>query len=99
MATHHPAGWSRSPGGQVRYWIRAEAHGILGGIGFAAAGLQLGPRDRTIGWSADARMANIGRIVTNHRFLLLPGVQVKRLASTVLRPGAARTDAGSGWPS
>ncbi len=70
--------------------IHAEAHGILGGIGLAAAGLQLGPRNRTIGWSADApggspspRGATIGRIVTNHHFLLLPGVQIKRLASTV----------------
>ena len=89
MATHHPEGWARAPGGQVRYWIRSS-HGILGGIGFAAAGLQLGPRDRTIGWSADARMANIGRIVTNHRFLLRPGVRVRKLAASVLRVAAAR---------
>ena len=89
MDAYHPAGWSRAPGGQVRYWIRS-AHGILGGLGFAAAGIQLGPRDRMIGWSADARLAHIGRVVSNHRFLLLPGVRVPKLASAVVRRAAAR---------
>ncbi len=68
MATHHPTGWNRAPGGQVRYWLRSEAFGILGGLGFAAASLQVGPRDQWIGWSADARVANIGRVISNHRF-------------------------------
>ena len=44
IETHHPEGWRRPPGGQVRYWIRSERHGILGGIGFTAAGIQLGRR-------------------------------------------------------
>ncbi len=37
MATHHPLGWARPPGGQMRYWIRSERHGTLGGIGFGSA--------------------------------------------------------------
>ena len=45
MAAHHPEGWKCAPGGQVRYWIHSEQFGTLGGIGFAAAGLQVGPRD------------------------------------------------------
>ena len=48
------------------------------------------PRDRVIGWSADARVANIGAVVCNHRFLLLPGVRVRGLASRVLRLATAR---------
>ncbi len=90
VVSHHPAGWRRPPGGQVRYWIRAERHGILGGVGFAAAGIQLGPRDRVVGWSADARVANVGRVVHSNRFILLPGVRVYGLASAVLRRAAAR---------
>lgn len=54
IGTHHPAGWRRPSGGQLRYWVRSERHGVLGGIGFAAAGIQLGPRDGVIGWSADS---------------------------------------------
>ncbi len=90
VATHHPEGWRRPPGGQVRYWVRSERHGVLGGIGFTAAGVQLGPRDRLLGWSADARLANIGRVVNNNRFLLLPGVRVHGLASLALRMAAER---------
>ena len=85
IETHHPQGWRRPPGGQVRYWIRSEHRGLLGGVGFCAAGMQLGPRDRLVGWSADARAANIGMVVCNSRFLLLPGVRVRGLASRALR--------------
>ena len=68
IETHHPEGWRRPPGGQVRYRIRSERHGLLGGIGFTAAGIQPVPRDPEIGWSVDARVANIGKVVCNHRF-------------------------------
>ena len=67
IETHHPEGWRRPPGGQVRYRVRSERYGVLGGVGFTAAGIQLGPRDAVIGCSGDARVANIGRVVCNHR--------------------------------
>jgi hypothetical protein len=41
-------------------------------------------RDRWIGWQREAREANLGRVLNNARFLLLPWVQVKNLASKVL---------------
>ena len=81
VATHHPEGWRRPPGGQLRHWVSTECHGVLGGVGFTAAEMQLGPRDSAIGWSADARLANIGRVVHNNRLLLLPGVRVYGLVS------------------
>ncbi len=76
-------------GGQVRYWVRAEHYGILGGTGFAVASPQVGPRDRWLGWSVAARVANIGRVISNHRFLLLSGVRVAGLASQVIRPATS----------
>lgn len=90
MAHRHPRGWARPPGGQVRYWIRAARHGVLGGIGFGSAAWRLAARDAWIGWSAAARAVNIGRVVCNHRFLLLGGVRVFGLASEVLRMATAR---------
>ncbi len=76
--------------GQVRDWIRAEHHGVLGGIGFGSAAWRLAARDAWIGWSAGARAANIGRVICNHRFLLLGGVRVDGLASAVLHMAVAR---------
>ena len=90
MEAHHPLGWARPPGGQMRYWIRSGGCDVLGGIGFGSATWQLRARDEWIGWSADARAATIGRVVCNHRFLLLPGVRVYGLASEVLRLAAQR---------
>ena len=95
IETHHPEGWRRPPGGQVRYWLRSERYGLLGGIGFTAAGIQLGPRDAVIGWSGDAHVVNIGKVVCNHCFLLLPGVRVKGLATRVLRLATGRI--GEDW--
>jgi hypothetical protein len=45
-------------------------------------------RDRWIGWTADQRARNLQYIVNNSRFLILPWVQVKGLASTLLARSA-----------
>ena len=58
---------------------------MLGGVGFTAAGCSRGPCDCVIGWSADARVVNIGSVVCNHCFLLLSGVRVHGLDYRVLR--------------
>ena len=89
-ASHHPGGWRRAPGGRMRYWIVSSTHGRLGGICFAAAGCRAGPRDRMVGRSADARMANPDRVVRNHRFPSLPPVRVHGLASRVPPPATDR---------
>jgi len=41
-------------------------------------------RDGWIGWDDETRGKNLPRIVSNSRFLILPWVKVRNLASTVL---------------
>ena len=53
-------------------------------------------RDRWIGWDDGTRGRNLQRIVNNSRFLILPWVQVKNLASTVLARGLRQM--ASDWP-
>ncbi len=85
----HPLDWKRAPGGQLRYWIRSSAYGVLGGIGFAAASwCHQKARDEWIGWSANARAARLGLVLCNHRFLLLP--RIHGLASRVLEMATDR---------
>ena len=86
----HPLGWARSPGRQLRYWIRSSRHGLLGGIGFASASWHQKARDRWIGWCDDARVAHLNEIVCHQRFLLCPWVVVPNLASRVLAMATAR---------
>ena len=83
MACEHPRGAGPLVGPQLRYLI-GSAHGWLGGFGFAAAALQLAPRDRWIGWDAAQREAQLHRIVGLSRFLIRPGVHCRHLASHIL---------------
>ncbi len=52
MARRHPRGWARPPGGQVRDWIRAARHGVLGGIGFGSAAWRLAAARVADDWEA-----------------------------------------------
>ena len=58
--------------------------------GYGAAAWKVGPRDRWIGWSPEIREAHLGRVVNNARFLILPWVRVRNLASRVLALAAGR---------
>ncbi len=90
MATWHPLGVARSPGARVNDWITATHHGRLGGLVFSAASWHQKARDRFIGWSQGARDAHIAKVVNNDRFLILPSVAVKGLASHALALACAR---------
>jgi len=81
---YHYLGYSPLPGAQIRYLIYTEAGILLGAIGFSAAAWALRPRDTMIGWSRDQRTKRLNEVVNNSRFLILPWVHVKNLASKVL---------------
>jgi hypothetical protein len=83
----HPQGHVALPQAHVRYLIRCR-YGVLGALCFSAAARQLAARDAHIGWSSQARAVNRELIVANSRFLLLPWVKVKDLASHVLARAA-----------
>jgi hypothetical protein len=83
MLTEHPQGAGLFVGRQLRYLIGSE-HGWLGGLGFAAAALQLAARDKWIGWDAEQRQAHLHAVVGMSRFLIRPNVQCRNLASKIL---------------
>ena len=83
MIGEHPQGAGPLVGRQLRYLIGSE-HGWLGGLGFAAAALQLAARDDWIGWDAEKRRAQLHTVVGMSRFLIRPMVHCRNLASRVL---------------
>jgi hypothetical protein len=89
IGRYHYLGYTPLPGAQLRYLIHHDG-GVLGAIGFGAAAWKVAVRDRWIGWDAPCREAHLGRVLNNARFLLLPWVRVKNLASKVLALAAAR---------
>jgi hypothetical protein len=83
MERYHYLGHGRMAGNQLRY-LCYDGERLLAAFGFGAAALRLGPRDRLIGWTAEERQAHLHLVVDNLRFLVLPWVEVKGLASSLL---------------
>ena len=80
---YHYLGHKPLPGAQIRYILFSQEQPIAL-LGFGAAAWQTAPRDRYIGWSHEQRKRNLPLIVNNARFLILPWVQSKNLASMLL---------------
>lgn len=81
---YHYLGSGPLCGAQIRYVVKSSNHGYLGALAFSSASWALKCRDEYIGWTESARRTNLNRVVCNDRFLILPTVRVKHLASHVL---------------
>jgi hypothetical protein len=80
---HHYLGHQPMPGAQLRYFVRAAGH-IVAALGFGPSAWKVKPRDQVIGWTSDQRRRNLHLIVNNARFLILPWIHCKNLASRIL---------------
>ena len=80
---HHYLGYTRPVGEHLKYLIWTQGRPVAC-MTWSSAPRHLGPRDRFIGWSAEARRRNIGYLAYNSRFLILPWVRVAHLASHLL---------------
>lgn len=80
---YHYLGYTPLPGAQLRYFVRAGAMTVAL-LGFGAAAWKTSPRDAWIGWNAEQRKRNLHLVVDNARFLILPWVKVRYLASRIL---------------
>ena len=92
VARYHYLGHRVPFGAHLRYLIRFEPpdEAVLGCLQFSSSAWRMQARDRWIGWDEHARKARLQRIVTNSRFLLLPWVRIRHLASHVLARAARR---------
>lgn len=80
---YHYKGCRIVVGCHLKYLIYLDQQ-LIGCFGFADAVLQLKSRDEWIGWDEKQRQANLHLIINNVRFLILPWVKIKYLASTLL---------------
>lgn len=80
---YHYLGYTSLAGAQLRYFIK-EGDEILALLSFSAAAWKTAPRDEFIGWDASRRKKNLPLLVNNSRFLVLPWVRAKNLASRIL---------------
>ncbi|MDX2504266.1 MAG: DUF4338 domain-containing protein [Gammaproteobacteria bacterium] len=92
IGQHHYRGFTVPYGAHLRYFIRlGKPHfQILGCLQFSSPAWRLAARDQWIGWDDTTRQNNLQCIVNNSRFLILPWVNIRYLASYILSI-AART--------
>lgn len=94
LIAYHYLGWTPVVGSQMRYWISAGGQ-LLALVSFGSASWKVGCRDEWIGWDAEGREQGLPWIINNTRYLILPWVKSKNLASAIL--GALSKRVADDW--
>lgn len=87
VARYHYLGYRVPFGANLRYFIEISAPqgpAVAGCLQFSSPAWRVEARDHWIEWNDSAREKRLQRIVSNSRFLILPWVEVKGLASHAL---------------
>jgi len=81
---YHYLGAPGLVGAHLKYLVSGRQGELLGALGWQSAVQGLGCRDRLIGWDAAQRARGLVHVVNGVRFLILPWVRVRHLASVML---------------
>lgn len=87
---YHYLGYRVPFGASLRYLVRSPhaPEKVLACLLWSSPAWRMAARDRWIGWSDEERGRNLQLVVNNSRFLILPWVRVKGLASKILAASA-----------
>jgi len=83
MQHHHYLGLKWLGGKSLRYIAQLDGEWVAL-LGWSSASKNVGARERYIGWSGEKKYRRLRFIANNSRFLILPCVSQKNLASKVL---------------
>lgn len=86
IGRYHYLGYAVPFGAHIQYLVSVSepTATVVGGLQFSSAAWRMRARDQWIGWDDVTRARHLPRVVNNSRFLLLPWVHIKNLASTTL---------------
>jgi hypothetical protein len=92
IGRYHYLGHAVPYGAHLRYLVFGSrpAPEVLACLQFSSAAWRMAARDHWIGWDEATRRRNLARVVSNSRFLILPWVRVRNLASTILSLATSR---------
>lgn len=83
MRKWHYLGYDKMIGQRVKYLVYWQDIPISA-ISYNRASYRVGVRDEWLNWSEETRRDLLPHIVNNNRFLIMPWIQVKNLASYIL---------------
>jgi len=83
---HHYLRYRVPVGANLRYVVRSPHRGeqVLACLLWSSPAWKMAVRDRWIGWTQEQKVQNLRFLVNNSRFLILPWVRVRGLASMIL---------------
>ncbi len=98
VGRYHYLGYQVAYGAQLRYlvWVSKPQRQVVGCVRYSSCAWRMSARDQWIGWNDKTRARNLQRVVNNSRFLLLPWVRIRNLASRVL--SQAQRQVAVDWP-
>ena len=86
---HHYLGYTQPVGEHLKYVIYAQGQPVAA-MAWASSTPNVAPRDRFVGWTQEQCARNIHLIAYNTRYLILPWVRVRGLASHLVGQLARR---------
>jgi hypothetical protein len=90
LQRYHYLGHRNCVGENLRYLARDRLGRPLACLLFGSAAWKVAARDQWLGWSAEQRRQQLHLLTNNTRFLILPWVDVRHLASHLLGQVTAR---------
>lgn len=87
--TYHYLGNPRIVGSYLKYLVHLGGQPVAA-LGWGSAAWRVSARDNFIGWNNEQRLANLHKVAGNVRFLVLPWIRVKCLASRILAANVRR---------
>lgn len=96
IGQYHYLGYKQIIGAHLKYVAFAQDR-PLACLGWGAAARRVSARDRYIGWSDTLRRKHLHLIAQNTRYLILPWVRIRHLASHLLAANARRL--AEDWPA
>jgi SRSO17 transposase len=80
---YHYLGYEKMIGQRIKYLV-LYLNTPIAAISYNRASLRVGVRDVFIGWKEEQKSTKLPQIVNNNRFVILPWVRIKNLASYLL---------------
>jgi len=81
---YHYLGFDRTVGENMKYIVKSRDGVVLACLLFGSAAWSCKDRDNYIGWNTQQRTQNLPLLTNNTRFLILPWIRSKYLASHIL---------------
>lgn len=95
LEEHHYLHSAKLYGQQIKYLVRSAEIGWIGAMSFSSSAWRVRVRDKRLGWDEEARKSGLRKVVSNSRFLIVPWLRVKNLASHVMSKALKRL--GGDW--